>query len=117
MSPRKINQVTVLLLVIGFGSALVIYLTTQAADADPLLNDPLATKKYLRELQRIGGTANVVAAEFQDWFAGLWHGEKLAETVAILTVGVTLVFRFLAKHAHTFPDDASEGRAPPSGPA
>jgi len=38
--------------------------------------------------------ANVLSAEFQDWFAGLWHGQTLAYTVAALTVALTLGFRF-----------------------
>ena len=110
MTPGKINRITVLLLAIGFGSALVIYLTAQPVLVDPLLGDPLTTKKYVRELQVIGGKGNVVAAEFMDWFAGLWHGEKLAGTMAVLTLGVTLVFRFVASHHDSAPDS---GRSAP----
>ncbi len=115
MSPRKINQITVLLLLFGFGSALVIYLTADPVTADPLLADPRAMKKYLHELQVIGGKANMLSAEFQDWFAGLWQGESLARTVAVLTLGVTLAFRFLAK-----PPGAAapaDEKTPPPGPA
>ena len=109
MSRRKINQITVLLLLIGFGGALVIYLTANSARGDPLLGDPLAAKKYLRELRVIGGEANVLAARFQEWFAGLWHGEGLA----VLTVGVTLVFRFMAAHPDSAATDSPEDMTPP----
>ena len=40
--------------------------------------------KYLRELRVMGGKANELAAEFQDWFAGLWEGEALARTIVVL---------------------------------
>lgn len=98
MTRQKINRITLLLLVLGLGSALVIYLTAAPVVVDPLLGDPLANKKYLREMRVIGGQGNVLAAEFNDWFAGLWHGRELAGTVAVLTVAATLTFRFVATH-------------------
>ena len=98
MTRQKTNRITLLLLLLGFGGALAIYVMATPETVDPLLGDPMTTKKYLRELRVIGGQGNVLAAEFQDWFAGLWHGQALAGTVAVLTAGVTLVFRFVATH-------------------
>jgi hypothetical protein len=115
MNPRKVNQISLLLLVLGLGSALVLSLIAAPATDDPQLNDPLASKKYLRELKVIGGQANVLADEFQTWFAGLWHGVGLARTVAVLTVGLTLGFRFVALHPGPAP--VAEEKIPPTGPA
>ena len=98
MTRRKTNQITLGLLVVGLGAALALYLTATPEVVDPLLGDPMTTKKYLRELRVIGGQGNVLAAEFQDWFAGLWHGRALAGTVAVLTAVATLAFRFVATH-------------------
>ena len=98
MTRRRINQYTVLLLILGLVCALVIYLHSAQARVDPLLNNPLVTKRYVRELRMIGGTANVLAAEIEAWFAGLWQGESLAGTIAFLTLSLTLAFRFLAQH-------------------
>ncbi len=98
MTRRQINQVTLLLLGLGLGAALIIFLTATPGTLDPLLGDPLENKKYLRELQVIGGKANVLSAEFQDWFAAQWQGRLLARTVAFLTVVVTSIFRFIATH-------------------
>lgn len=97
MNRRRINQISVLLLLLGFGSALAIYLTADHTPINSLLNDPLAHKRYLREMRVIGGKANVLAAEITDWFEGLWEGESLAWTVAVLTVGITLTFRLGAQ--------------------
>lgn len=106
-----------MLLLIGFGAALVIYLTAGPVTADPLLGDPLGNKKYIRELQVIGGKANVVAAEMQIWFEGLWHGQALAGTVAVLTVGVALAFRFVATHPDYLAADPGDEETPPPGSA
>jgi len=99
MTSRRINQISLVLLLIGFSSALAIYLTADHTPVSSLLDDPLANKKYIRQLRMIGGKANVLAAEIQDWFDGLWHGESLPWTVAALTGGVALVFRFAARRA------------------
>ena len=103
MSPRKINFISLGLLLVGLGSAVAIYVLAAPPDDDPLLADPRADRKYKRELAMYGGKANVVSVEFMDWFGGLWQGRNLAGTVAVLTVVATVGFRFVA--------------APPAGPA
>lgn len=101
---------------IGFGSALVIYLTAQPVTVDPLLGDPLASKKYIRELRVIGGKGNVLAAEFTAWFTSLWYGPTLAGTVAVLTVIVTLAFRFVALRPDLYASAPFQEKGPPAGP-
>jgi hypothetical protein len=112
MTPQKIQRLTVVLLALGFGGALAIYLTAQPVVVDPLLGDPMSSKRYLRELRVIGGQGNVVASEFMDWFAGLWHGRALAGTVVALTVGVVLIFRFVASHPGPGADQPARGDDP-----
>lgn len=115
MSPQKTKRITWALLAAGLGAALVIYLTVPPAVVDPLLGDPFANKKYLREMRVMGGQGNVVAAEFNDWFAGLWHGRALAGTLAVLTVGTVLVFRFVATHPGVpVAEKAEEEKTPPA---
>ena len=92
------NRISGSLLLVGLGAALVIFLTAEPVVVDPLLGNPLDNKKYLRELRVMGGQGNVVAAEFQDWFAGLWKGRELAGTVAVLTIVTVLGFRWVASH-------------------
>jgi multisubunit Na+/H+ antiporter MnhB subunit len=109
MAPQKIKRISVVLLALGFGAALAIYLTAQPVVVDPLLGDPMASKKYLHELRVIGGQGNVVASEFLDWFAGLWHGRSLAGTVAVITVITVLIFRFVASHPGTPAEEQTGG--------
>ena len=72
--------------IVGFASAIWIYLTAGPAPGYPLGYDPEDSKRYLRDLERYGGKANIVAGEITDWFNGLWHGRRLAFTVACVTV-------------------------------
>jgi len=116
LNPRRIQRITLLLLVLGFGSAIAIYLTAQPVVVDPLIGDPMTSKRYVRELRVIGGKANVVAAEFMEWFADRWRGRNLAGTVAVLTVAVTLSFRFVALRPDLYAPFSDPGAKPPSAP-
>jgi len=114
LSPRKIKIVTLLLLALGLGSALIIFLTAppEPSDDNTLLNDPRGQRLYHRQMALLGGKANVLAGELQEWFGGLWHGRALAGTVAALTLGATAAFRFFAALPPPLP---SEDAAKKSG--
>lgn len=51
---------------------------------------PEDSKRYLNELERIGGKSAVVADELNRWFDSLWQGKRLAYTVALLAIAVAL---------------------------
>src|SRR5262245_42942374 len=72
--------------IVGFTSAIWIYLATGPAPESRLGYEPEDSKRYLRDLERYGGKANVVAGEITEWFNGLWHGRRLAFIVACVTV-------------------------------
>jgi hypothetical protein len=63
--------IAAIILLVGLGSAIVIYLTAGAVPDTLLELSPDSSKKYLRDLQLYGGTANVLAVELMDWFNGL----------------------------------------------
>ncbi|MDB6095378.1 MAG: hypothetical protein JWM32_2940 [Verrucomicrobia bacterium] len=84
------------MVVVGFASALVIYLFAQAAPYDPLLDDPLGRKKYAHEMRVMGGSLNLLMADLQDWFEAQWQDKELARSVALLTIATVLSFRFMA---------------------
>lgn len=111
---RTLRRVTRTILAVGFGAALVAWIVARARPENPLGYDPLDNKKYIHDLQVYGGTANVLAAEFREWFAGLWYGKNLAYTIAALTVLVVLVVRF---YMLTSPEGEEEGGNHSSGPS
>lgn len=96
MTPRRVRTVTLAILAVGFVAAVVIYLTAQPPLENPLGYDPMDTKKYLHDLEEFGGKANVIAVEFREWFDSLWHGRRLAFTVATLGVIAACLFKFFA---------------------
>ena len=101
---RRINRISLGLLAAGLGVAAWLYFRPPAEPADPLGN-LLMQKKHMHELRVMGGTANVTMAELQAWFAGLWRGRALAGTIGVLTIGLTIIFRFVARHADLFRPD------------
>lgn len=96
MAPRRINRVSLVLLVLGFTGAGLVYLFAPPPATDALGRDPLNEKRYRHQLRVIGGQANQLSADFMDWFGGLWEGENLAYTIAVLTMVATGGFRFVA---------------------
>ena len=96
MPRRKINRISLALLLLGFTSAGFIVFFAPSPATDVFGNDPLNEKRYRRQLRVIGGQANQLSADFIDWFGGLWAGENLAYTVAVLSVVATGGFRFVA---------------------
>jgi hypothetical protein len=93
---QRLRWLSIAILVAGFVSAIAIYIRAGAKPENPLGYDPLDTKKYVRDLEMYGGKANVLATQIREWFVGLWHGTNLAFTVAVLTVLLVLVIRFLS---------------------
>jgi len=96
LTAARVRLVSVAIVLVGFVGALVIYLTATPAPANPLGYDPGDTKRYLREMEVYGGKANVLASDFREWYAGLWHGKPLAGTVACLSIVAALAFWFFA---------------------
>ena len=113
---RRLKYVTTAILVVGFGTAISVYVAARARPENPLGYEPLETKKYLHDLELYGGKANVLAAEFREWFVGLWYGRQLAFTIAVITVLVVAAVRlaFAMRATPMVLSDTAELQ-PPSG--
>jgi hypothetical protein len=95
-----------IILVVGFGSAVLIY-QTAGNDSDSVLGyeiidgsaypiRPEDSRMYRRDLGLYGGTAALVVDDFSRWFVGLWHGKSLAFSVAGISIFIFLIFLFAA---------------------
>ena len=102
MGDRHALVVALMILVVGFTTALWIYLAAAPPDeqSDVGLNE---SKQYQRQVELYGGKANVLAIEAMDWphhrpaaVQRLAHGRRLAITVACLTVVVAAGFWLFA---------------------
>ena len=95
MGDRHALMAAVMILVVGFTTALWIYLS--AAPPPDLSEIGLnESKPYQRQVELYGGKANVLAIEAMDWLRSLAHGRRLAITVACVTVIVAAGFWLFA---------------------
>ena len=79
-APRLVQRLGLAIAALGLIAALAVHLT---AGTDPDA-DPVAQQREMRELARLGGTATVQTVKFDRWLGSLWHGERLAGTLAVL---------------------------------
>jgi hypothetical protein len=82
----RLYLASAVILLVGLIGAVIIFVAAPAEDSAEQIYGVTNNQQYLRELQRIGGTAEVAMAEFHQWFNSLWHGKPLAYTVAFLCV-------------------------------
>lgn len=69
------------------------------------------SKRYQYDMERIGGKYAVVTDEINQWLSSLWHGKRLAYTVSILAIGISLACFLIAQHPdYKLPDEESGER-------
>jgi hypothetical protein len=86
----RIRIIAGALLASGLAAAGVIY--RHAASLSTFDLQPENSKSYFRNLEMMGGKANVVATGIRQWFTGLWQGTTLAFTVFWLCAAAAGVF-------------------------
>jgi len=98
--------ISAIVLLVGLGSAILIY---QSAMEDSVSDSSYEIsngriypgsgydKKYVHDLQLYGGQAALLADRFMRWFDGLWHGESLAYTIAVISFFISLGFFIAAR--------------------
>lgn len=106
-------------LFLGLGSALIIYFTAgdnpetvmgyEIIGGEAYLVSPENEKKYIHDLQTVGGKSAVLADEFSRWFVRLWHGKALAGTVAVLSI-ITALLLFLIAYGISVEMDNASGQ-------
>jgi hypothetical protein len=103
-----LNFASVLILLLGLGGAVWIYQTSTDGSNRVLGYEegggsvypvaPEDSKMYLRDLELVGGKANVLAYQFRRWFGGLWHGKSLALIVGCIAIVISFGFFYAANH-------------------
>jgi hypothetical protein len=96
-----------IILVLGLGSSIFIYLTAGDIDTETVFGDQIdESKSYRRSLELYGGKANLLASEFTQWFNGLWHGKSLGITIACITGFLCFVIFLVAFNLPSDSDSA-----------
>jgi hypothetical protein len=86
MTGRRLQMISVAILIVGLVTAIGIYVSAACSTDDMIAYEIEHSKQYQRTLELYGGKANVIAVEITQWFDSLWHGTRLAYTVACATV-------------------------------
>lgn len=94
------------ILAVGLILAAAVYSKTYPGDTDPDPNELNAdnSKRYEDSVERIGGKSAVLGIEMEDDLTSLWHGRKLAYTLAGLSITASLLcFVFSKLTLHPLP--------------
>ena len=100
----RLRLIGKIVLVVGLAGSALAFVT--AAPEDEAASEE--SKRYLYEMEYIGGQSNLLAAEIRQWFAGLWHGKGLAHMLAFVAIAGSLLCFFLANRLAQ--RDAASGR-------
>ncbi|MFH0130116.1 hypothetical protein [Variovorax sp. EL159] len=104
---RRLRQTGIVILIAGWIVAGILFLVAErnedvkAADQrvvnGQVYTVPLdASKRELQEVERMGGKATVWMVESEAWLGSLFHGKRLAYTLAVLSTAVAGVCIYLA---------------------
>lgn len=80
---RGVRRAGFVILVLGLASAALIAFGSRPSDFEDSVDSHEAGA-----IERIGGTATVRAVQLDQWLSSLWHGERLAWTLAVLSLAV-----------------------------
>ena len=90
----RYRVVAAAILAVGWAIALVVYVTASPVVENPEVEEIEHSKAFLRQTEMIGGKAAVLGDELREWFDSLWHGQRLAFTIAAITAIVALVYHW-----------------------
>jgi hypothetical protein len=67
------------------------------------------SKRYQDQMERLGGNYMVLSDDLARWLSSLWHGQRLAYTIAFLSIVTALVCFWVARHPdYDLPDNRTE---------
>jgi len=107
---RRLRLLGILILAGGLPAAALTYMRTSPGPGTGAIGyvveggvsypiTPETSKRYNYEMESMEGKEGVLFAESLDWFESLWHGRRLATTLAVLSLSGSaacfLLFRLL----------------------
>lgn len=100
----RIRLLTAGILAAGLGAAAILYVrAARAAQAAPFDLEPQDSKSYLRQMEVVGGKANLVASDLRHGIAAAFQGTNLAWTLGILTLLTAALFWLVTTQPRTRP--------------
>ncbi len=82
---QRVQLAGIVILVVGLIAAACVYVGASMADGGDGTGD-VTSQREMQQVERLGGTATVQTVQFNSWLGSLWHGQRLAWTLAILSL-------------------------------
>jgi hypothetical protein len=99
-APRRPLYIALGILALGWGIGIPIYLSGADDDSVPF-EMTTDSRRYVYQLERLGGKSAVLYSELYDAFSSLWRGSRLGITIGVLSCLVALVYyRSATRTAH-----------------
>ena len=95
---------TAIILLAGWAGSVAIYLTAGEKTENPFAEFE-NSKRFANGVERMGGKTALIANDLSKWFNGLWHGETLAYTVAVITFVIACGYYVIASDTSRNEDD------------
>jgi hypothetical protein len=93
---KRLRTLGTILLVVGLLAAAIVFSRTRPDEELGILGVDVLTKRDMLQLERMGGKSYILFNDFNEWFASLWHGRRLAYTIGVLSIGGFLGCRWFA---------------------
>ena len=107
---RALVRAALGVLVLGLLGAAVVYVSADADSGGELAESMRNQRLYDYNLERIGGQSAILAVQFNAWLSSLWHGKRLAYSMATLSVAVAYGLYRVAQLLSTPLDDEDPPR-------
>ena len=111
-SHRRVRPAGLLVITIGWIAAAFVFVSAARDEGAAAARDLSRGEAFT--LERIGGKAAARTVEFDRWLASLWHGKRLAWTLALLSLAIGGTCLHIAGLMAEAADDDEPGR--PDGP-
>ena len=103
-TPRRLRQAAAIILAVGLAAAALVYARAGTPDDASggyaiVGGQAFAVEEspaQRAQTERMGGRALVVTTQFNHWLGSLWHGERLAWTLAALSAFASLLCLYIA---------------------
>jgi hypothetical protein len=93
---KRLHLITAAILCAGLLTAAIVYFSVGETPENPLADQIENSKAYQRSLEMYGGKANLLGEQFNRWFAGIWHGRRLAGTILLISAAAAGLYYFIA---------------------
>ena len=108
---KRIYYSGVVALVAGLIGAALIYMFSVEVPATDPATQMASRRAYERSIELFGGKAMIPMVRFNQWLGTLWHGERLAFTMGVLSIVVALACFWVAGRVlENMPGDQDEDR-------